>query len=198
MDIRFEVQGLAEVRRELSRVSREIDRGRAMSMALNKVGRKAQTTADRAIRQRFAMPANEVRGAMALLTARRSQLEVTLSIFGSPSRRGRSMNMVHFLESRVSMAEARRRRKSDTLNKPRFRILKGGPLKTIDGAFIGNKGRTIFRRTGRSRLPIEPVQVIGVSQMFSTRTVRAQVIARIESELMVEVTRAVDLVISRR
>jgi hypothetical protein len=37
--------------------------------------------------------------------------------------------------------------------------------------FVGNKGRTVFRRTGPKRLPIEPVRTIDVPQMFNQRRI---------------------------
>ena len=79
-----------------------------------------------------------------------------------------------------------------------FQIKRGGGLKQIPGAFVGNKGRTIFRRTGKSRLPIEPVQVIGVAQMFNSKTINQRVMAKIEAEFGVELRRAVESVIARR
>jgi hypothetical protein len=63
---------------------------------------------------------------------------------------------------------------------------------------LGNKGRTVFRRTGKGRLPIEPVQMIGVSQMFNSRAIRDRVMRRIENEFGIEIHRAVEMVIARR
>lgn len=79
-----------------------------------------------------------------------------------------------------------------------FAITRSGGLKTIPGAFIGNKGRTIFMRTGNARLPIKPVQVIGVSQMFSSRAIKQRVMTKIGDDLNVEMKRAVDMILARR
>lgn len=197
VDIRVDVLGLVDVQRQLRRLQ-EMERATALSMALNKVAKMARTEADRAIRGRFAVRAGEIRSSMVLITAKRKDLEARLSIFGSPTKRGRSMNMVRFLERKVTLAERRRRIKRGSEKQLRYRVTKAGGLRIIPGSFLGNQGRTIFRRTGKSRLPIEPVQVIGVAQMFNTRTIRARVLRRVESDLMVEMTRAVDLVSSRR
>jgi hypothetical protein len=57
------------------------------------------------------------------------------------------------------------------------RIKKGNGRKTVRGTFIGNKGRTVFERVGKERLPIRPKQTIGVPQMFNTRRINAAVVA---------------------
>jgi hypothetical protein len=78
-------------------------------------------------------------------------------------------------------------------------VIKGTGNKTIlgdttlkNGAFIGNKGRTVFQRTGNTRLPIKPVQVIGVGQMFNFKPINARVKKKIEAEFATEMTRAVE------
>lgn len=198
--IRIDLSGVAEVDRQLARL-RGAELQKALYMALNKTGAKAQTQADRMIRERFNISRDQVRGSFVFTRAKQGTTgaEAVLRIFGSPTKVGRSMNMVRFLERSVTLAEARKRVKQGTQNKLRFKILRrGGGLKTIDGAFLGNKGRTVFARTGAARTPIEPVQVIGVSQMFNTRTVREKAMTTLEREYAVEIRRAVDLVISRR
>ena len=198
--IRIDLSGVEAVEREMNRLQgRELDR--AIIMALNKTGAKAQTQADRAIRDRFAISRDQVRRSFVFVRARQGSMrnaEAVLRIFGSPTKRGRSMNMVRFLERQVSLAEGRRRAKQGTRNALHFKILRRGGLKTIGGAFLGNKGRTVFRRTGMTRLPIEPVQVIGVSQMFNTRSVRERVITTLEREYLTEMRRAIDQVLRTR
>jgi hypothetical protein len=46
----------------------------------------------------------------------------------------------------------------------------------IKGAFIGNQGRTVFRRVGKERLPINAVQTIYVPQMFNTGRIKDVVV----------------------
>ena len=50
-----------------------------------------------------------------------------------------------------------------------------GGMADMRPAFVGNDGRTVFRRTGKDRLPIEPVQTIGVPQMFTSSKVQRTV-----------------------
>jgi hypothetical protein len=99
--------------------------------------------------------------------------------------------MIHFVEKKVTLAQAKKRRKAGTLNQLRFNIIKGAGGKMIPGSFIGNDGRTVFERVGKGRLPIRPVQVIGVSQMFMFRPVHDRVIKRITDEFNVELNRAI-------
>lgn len=102
---------------------------------------------------------------------------------------GRSMNLIHFVEDRVSLAEAKRRAKAGEGGKHtlrhggqvtlahqvRFQIKRTGGAKIIPGAFIANMGRTVFIREGKGRLPIKPVNTIDVPQMFNGRRINTVV-----------------------
>lgn len=70
------------------------------------------------------------------------------------------------------------------------RIKKSGGRKLIKHAFIGNQGRTMFMREGTKRLPIKSVKTVDVPQMFNTRHINANVLARIRRDLPVEIQRA--------
>lgn len=200
MYVKVEVLGAESIRVQLRQLSGP-EALRAMRMGINRVGRIAQTEADRAIRARFAIPRDQVRGSMVFVNAKGggfSKVEATLSIFGSPTKRGRSMNMARFLERKVTLAEGRRRARAGTQRDLRFKITRAGGLKTIAGAFLGNQGRTVFRRAeGAARLPIEPVQVIGVAQMFNTTSIRSHVLRRIDEAMQIEMQRAIDQVLRR-
>ena len=95
------------------------------------------------------------------------------------------------------MTEGRRRNKSGTQKKLRFKITRHGAAQTIKVAFIGNKGRTVFHRTGSGRTPIEAVSTIDVPQMFNTKRINKRVIERIQREFPVEFERAARHVIDR-
>ena len=126
-------------------------------------------------------------------TAVRARLQLEASL-ESRSKRGRSLNLINFLERSVSMAAARQRTKGGeggtyqlgnrTVRKAlqlRFKIRRTGPKKVIEGAFIGNKGRTVFIREGASRLPIKALQTIDVAQMFNTQRINAKVVQLINT-----------------
>ena len=95
----------------------------------------------------------------------------------------------------MTLAEGRRRNKAGTQNQLRFQIKKVGGKKIISGAFIGNKGRTVFIRETGDRLPIKALSTIDVPQMFNTRRIKKRVIKRIEKELPIEFDRAINAVL---
>ena len=207
LSLRVDLRGIDAVKRELARVGDELKRGRATAMALNKTAEKARSEINRQIVERYAIKASDVRSSVSLRRAspKVGRLQAVISIFGSPSRKGRSMNMIRFLAAYQAAGRAQRTRGAkagkkalDALGRQLgFQVLRGGGLKQIQGAFVGNRGRTVFRRVGKERLPIEPVQVIGVSQMFSSRAIRQRVLEKIASDLPVEMRRAVDAILAR-
>lgn len=204
--IKIDVRGVPEVKASLQRLRAEL-RDKAQAMAINKVTAKAQTELTRAITSEFAIDRQSVKNSVYVrrATARPNAVEAVIQIFGSARKRGRSLNVVHFLEKSITLAEAKRRAKRNMLYGIvcggrllpvlGFKFKKSGGVKHVEGAFLGNKGRTVFVRVGDSRLPIMPVQMIGVSQMFTTERVRSRVMARISAELPVEMQRAVEQVL---
>lgn len=159
----------------------DIKRGlgdRALVSALNKTIAQSKTRMQRAITAEYMVSASLVRERLRIARAsRKGGVTFTATLIGNPDSGGakRALNLIHFVERKVTIAEAKRRRKSETLAHIRFKIKRSGGLKTILGstdgkgaAFIANQGRTVFRRTGRSRLPIEAVTTVGVPQMFNT------------------------------
>ncbi len=208
--ITVRVDGIQSVQRRLDDIAENLQ-GRVMSAAINKTAAKARAEINRAIRDEYAVRADEVRNAITVREARTKALSATIQIFGSQSKRGRSMNMVRFVEAMVTLAAARKRMKGgeggiQTLRNGgqiakalelRFKIKKGTGLKMIKGAFLGNKGRTVFIREGKARLPIKPVQVIGFSQMFNSRKIHDRVLAKINADLPVEIDRAIKMVLAK-
>lgn len=198
------IEGLESVKRTLEKIPREM-RDKAIAPAINKVAEKARAEINRAIRQEFAVKADEVRNAIEIRKARRDKLEAVISIFGSAKKRGRSLNMIHFLAAvqaagRAFKVRGKKLTKADIAalqGQLGFLIKKGGGIKKIEGSFIGNKGRTVFMRTGKARLPIKPVQVIGFSQMFNTKRISSRVMQKISDDLPVEVDRAIQMLISK-
>jgi hypothetical protein len=204
VDIKIDVRGLADVQRELARLAgREKDR--AMAAAINKVAEKGRVEIRRAITDRYAIKAEEVRSALGVnrASAKGLNLEARIDIWGSKRKRGRSLNMIHFLAALAQGVKTRggKAKKADIralAGQLGFQITRAGGVKEIKGAFVGNRGRTVFQRVGKGRLPIKPVQVIGVSQMFNSREINERVMKRIESEFGTELRRAVEMVIAKR
>lgn len=202
---KVEIKGIAEVQAKLEELKDSL-RGPAMQAAINKTVDKAQAEINRAIREEYAVKAEEVRNSMTVQTARKGQLEATIRVFGSKNKRGRSLNMIHFLAAAQAAGVAMKTRGTVGVKKADlkalgsqlgFKIKRNGGLRQIAGAFVGNKGRTVFMREGKSRLPIKAVQVIGFSQMFTSRKISSRVMAKIRADLPIEVDRAIKAQLAR-
>lgn len=205
MKISVEVRNMDKVQDALNTIQKGL-REKAIGPALNRTAEKARAELARAIPEEYAVRAAEVRNAVSLRKARSGNLEATITVFGSTSRRGRSMNLIHFLAAVQQAGKAMKTRgakasKADlsALNRQLgFLIKRGGGLRKIDGAFVGNQGRTIFRRTGKARLPIEPLQVIGFSQMFSSRKISTRIMTKIDADLLIEINRSIARLMGNR
>ena len=205
MKINIDVRGLDGVKRQLDGL-RDGLKSQAMSAAINKTAQKARTEINRAITQEYAVKADEVRSAIDLRSARGNNLEATIDIFGSKSKRGRSANMIRFLAVmqaagmpvKTRGAKVTRAQMREVGRQLGFLVRRGGGVKQIKGAFVANNGRTVFMRTGKERLPIKPVRVIGFSQMFASKKISERVMGKINTDFKVEIERAIAMVMARR
>lgn len=187
-----------DVQRKLDRLADDMQK-RVIPAALNKVAAKAKTEMTRAITSEYNIQRGDVAGRLRVTRAGRKieQWVATLDPFAS-RRRGRSLNLIRFVEKKVTLAEGRRRKRAGTQDQLRFQIKKVGGKKIITGAFIANKGRTVFIREGKDRLPIKALSTIDVPSMFNARRIRGRVEQRIRQELAVEFDRAINAVLARR
>lgn len=212
--ITVKIDGLEQVKQQIAGLSRDL-KAKVLQPAINKVAEKARAEINRAIPQEFAVKASEIRNAVEVRKASSGQLAVTITIFGSKNKKGRSLNMIHFVAAAYvrgqgafktrSGAVGIRKRDIKTIgNQLGFQIKRGSGLKTKEGAFIGNKGRTVFIRTSgqmnsrpgnltKHSQKIVPVQVIGFSQMFSSKNISKRIMDKINEDLPVEVSRSVML-----
>jgi hypothetical protein len=159
----------------LNRIAKGIG-DKALTSALNKTMAQARTQMIRGITAEYNIKASDVRDRLRLARAKRAGMQFSATLFGNPAGRAkRAMNVIHFLEKSTSLAQSRKRRKAGTLSDLYFKIRRKGGPQRIEGAFIGNRGRTVFKRTGKARLPIEPVQTIGVPQMFQAKKVQVPI-----------------------
>ncbi len=196
--ISIKVLGIADVTNRLRQQSQAVQ-DKAIGPAINRVAEKARAEIHRAIPQEFAVKAAEVRNAITVRKARAGTLEARIEIFGSTKKRGRSLNLTHFLAAvqaagtsvKTRGSRATKRQLAALSGQLGFLIKRSGGIKTLAGAFVGNKGRTVFRRTGNARLPIEPLQVIGFSQMFASRRISSRIMAKINADLPIEIDRAI-------
>lgn len=174
LDIRAD---LRKVDRQLANLQSAI-RDRVIGAALNKTIAKGKSEMSRQIRSEFNIKASDVNAQLKIrrASAQNANLLATLEAFGK--RRGqRSRNVMLF--------RAKQTRQGVTVQ-----IKKSGGRKLIAHAFIGNNGRTVFVREGKSRLPIKPVETIDVPQMFNTRRINAAVVKKMQSEFSIELDRA--------
>jgi hypothetical protein len=189
----------ASVERQLNALQRDIA-DRARYSGLGKVARQARTAMSREIRSEYALTAGEVNERLKVQLPRLSKgqflIEAKLTGRGRAGK-GRSMNVIRFVEKSISLAQARKRikageGKSGRALDVRVKIRKGGQAKVIKGAFIGNKGRTVFiRADGAKRLPIKGVQTIDVPQMFNARKTKGKVIELIRRQLPIVMQREI-------
>lgn len=152
-------------------------RDKALASTLNKTIAQAKTRMQREIVREYNVTPAYVRERLQVrrATAAASRLKLQAELVGGNGKK-RSANLIRFLERSVSLAQARRRAKDGTLRQLRFRVRRSGGPQTIAGAFIGNRGRTVFRRVGKERLPIKAVSTIDVPQMFNQRRINAAVV----------------------
>lgn len=185
-----------DVQKSLDRLSLDFQK-RVVPAALNKVAAKAKTEMKQQITGEYNLKSAEVNERLRVIKAGRAlnQWLAVLDPFAS-RKRGRSLNMIHFLENKTTLAEAKRRKAGGTVNQLHFKIKRVGGKKLVEGAFIGNKGRTVFVRTSGDRLPIKALSTIDVPQMFNTKRIQSKVLARIEKELQVEFDRAIAAALS--
>lgn len=185
-----------DVQKSLDRLSTDLQK-RVVPAALNKVAAKAKTEMKQQITSEFNLKSAEVNDRLRIIKAGRELAKwvAVLDPFAS-RKRGRSLNVIHFLENKTTLAEAKRRKAGGTVNQLHFKIKRVGGKKLVEGAFIGNKGRTVFVRTSGDRLPIKALSTIDVPQMFNTKRIQSKVLARIEKELQVEFDRAISAALS--
>lgn len=181
MDIRIDVN-LGGVLAGLDLLQADI-RERAAVSAVNKTLAKAKTNMVRVISREFNVSAGYVRERLNIAKARfrRGSVQIAGALDASNGKK-RSANLIAFVEKSTSLAQAKKRAKAGTLDQLHFQIKRGGKRVVITGAFIANKGRTVFIREGKTRLPIKALSTIGLPQMFNTRRLNKVVVRAIEQD----------------
>jgi len=140
-----------------------------LARSLNRTIEQARTEMSRLIRAEYNLSASYVRERLAIRKAWASagQFSLSAELRGGDGKR-RSANVVAFGARKVSGGVSV--------------VIRKRNRKVIKGAFIGNKGRTVFKRDSAARLPISPVQTIDVAQMFNTRRINAAVQAAMHAK----------------
>lgn len=175
-----------DIMRQVNGMTEQL-RARVMAGAVNKTLDQAKTQMVREIAGEYSLKAGEVRQELAVVRASYRAGNIVLS--GVLQAKGkRSRNIIRFIERVVSLAEGRRRKSAGTQRELRFHIKRGGGKESLPGAFIGNKGRTVFRRIPGSVAPsrakyagtqhaeaIEAISTIYVPSMFNAKRINLAV-----------------------
>jgi hypothetical protein len=168
---------------------------RAAVSAVNKTMAKANTNMVRAISREFNVTASYVRDRLRIERASfvGGKARIAAALVGTGKR---SANLIAFVERSVTIAQAKKRMAKGEGGKYtlgngavvskalqlRFKIKRNSGVTMIPGAFIGNKGRTVFIREGKSRLPIKALATIDVPSMFNTKRLNSAVVAAIQTD----------------
>jgi len=179
-----------QVQRELTRLQKDIA-DKAVARALNATIKQGETAMARQISLTYRISQSVVKQRLSVTRARRngSRLELQVTLEATRKGRGRAMNMIAFVTT------AARRLKTGKRNQTKLQVRRDGGRKQVTGAFIGNQERTLFIRTGKARLPIEPVNTIDVVQMFNTRKISTAVQTVLLDRFAINFTRELKVVL---
>lgn len=163
-----------DVQRQLDQLRADL-RDKVLVRAMNRSVEPARPEMAREIAKEFRVTVSKAKDSLRINTAsfKRGQLRLEASL-ESPAKRGRSLNLINFV-SEASKARAQGGSGKRTRAQLKFKIKRAGPWKTINGAFVGNKGRTVFIREGAARLPIKALATIDIGQMFNAKRINDRV-----------------------
>jgi cation transport regulator ChaB len=161
------------IKTNFSNVQRQLDAMRkdiatkALASALNKTTEQGRTEMSRQIRAEFNITAAKVREKLFVRKATFAQGRFGLSATLESIDKRRGVNIINFA--------ARQTKKGLTAKIKR----EGGRVLVSGKGFIGNAGRTAFKRVGPKRLPIKALSTLTVPGMFNTRRIKVRVTAYI-------------------
>jgi hypothetical protein len=147
-------------------------RDKVMAGSLNRTIEQGRTQAVRSITSEYNMKASYARARLSISYARRASgaFSMTARLSGGNGRK-RAANVISFDARQVAGGVS-------------VKIKKSAGRKIIKGAFIANKGRTVFERASGTTMAsrgkysgtkhgeaIKAVQTVGIPQMFTSRKV---------------------------
>lgn len=199
-----------EIKTDFRAVQRKLDqleqsvRDRVTARILNRTADIAKTAASKEIRSEYNLSAAKVRERLVVQRARPIAGKLVVALIARGSKPGkRAMNLIHFVERSTSLADARRRKKNETLRQLHVQIKRRGGKKPLGPyAFIGNRGRTVFTRRSPTgaisrRLPIYSLQTIDMPQMFNAKRINAALVRTIRERLPQVAEREIRFELSR-
>lgn len=170
-----------QVQRALDQLQDEVA-AKATARAVNATIAQAKTEMGRQIRQEYVVDARFVRERLRIKRATFFKGALAIEATLSATEKPRSANLIRFAARRVKAGVS-------------VKIKRAGARKVVQGAFIGNKGRTVFERVPGSvmksrskskgklhREAIKPMQTIDVPQMFNAKRINAAVVAAMRAK----------------
>ena len=196
-----------EVMREIKQFGDQLQ-DRVLVRSANASAQQGRTEMARRIASEFRIKVGDVKDRLKVTPAKAGGAVsvVSASLEARNKAKGRSMNLIHFVEQVVTIAASRKRMKAgegrvQTLRgggkvrkalQVRFQIKRTGGQKMVKGAFIANKGRTVFVRIGASRFPIKALNTIDVPSMFNTRRINEVVVEIMKQRFAANAQREID------
>lgn len=167
--------------------------GEATYHALRRTVDHVATQVTRVVPRSYAIKAKDVRATLRKIKPSRTNLQAGVE------SKGRTLTLAHFPHSPMKPPARRRRRGYDV----RVSIKKGPRmvLSTTPRAFVASTGaksadkvqHNVFRRVGKSRLPIVTIRTLSVPQMITNDGVASQIqeaaVSKLEERLEHEVVR---------
>jgi len=203
IDVRHNIR---ETAASLAKLKTDLQ-AKAVNAALNKTADKARAEMNRQITAEFNIKGRDVRAQLKVQRVRGGSSQVAiLSAF--PRRRGQRSRNVMMFDARPAPGKGKKQVAVQLKNGQwamvtvpvgggvSVKIKKNGPRKLIPGAFIANKGRTVFERTGDGR-KIRAVETVDIPSMFNTRRINAAVVKKIKADFPVELQRAVAMYLAK-
>lgn len=167
---------MASLTRALNAIERDAIRPAAVQ-ALNRVARTVKSRAVKAISAETGMKQASIRDLIAIRQATK------LGLIAEVSASRHAPNLIHY--------SARQTKRGVSASAWRKR-------KVYKGTFIANKGRTVFRRVGKGRLPIKPVFGPSLPRTFINKTTHAVMTRTINERFPVEFNAALINQLRRR
>lgn len=180
-------------------------RNKALARALNEVGRQTKTKARQEIVAEFNLKASDVSSMLFVEKAKPRFDRLAVSI-QARSKRGRSLNVIRFVERSVTLAQAKKRRKAGTQDRIFVKIKRDGGTKMLSKPkwaasmpfILTNKksgGTFVAARTDGGRYSIQGVQTVDVPSMFNTKRINSRLLANIRLIFPTILKREIDAVL---
>lgn len=161
-----------DVARQLDKLADDVGQ-KAMVRAMNNTVSQGKIQMARQISQEYRVSVAQVKYRLELrkASAKGGSLRFQASLSASRKSKGRSMNMIAFQVGTLTKQGAKKAGNANAAGQLGFQIKRDGGKKVLLGAFIGNSGRTVFIRKGKSRMPIRALNTIDIPQMFNARKI---------------------------